>query len=149
MDLQENCEWRMPSTVMLLNIDPVAVFDDNVQVQCLPVFGSDQPKWTYWKVLKVAASRSFARLPSLVHTATEDDVCHLCAEDLTKTTVVPNLPDEERRALVEHGILPQESSAKDSILCDVSHQERLAKASPVLLMLQLVSHRLQLPDTLR
>ena len=51
----------MPSTVMLLNIDPVAVFEDNMQVQCLPAYGSDDPKWTYRKVPKVAAFRSFAR----------------------------------------------------------------------------------------
>ena len=66
MDLQEDCEWKMPSAMMLVNIDTVTVFDDNMQVQCLPVFGSDQPKWTYRKVPKVEAFRSFTGLPTLV-----------------------------------------------------------------------------------
>ena len=46
---------------------------------------------------------------------------HLCAEDLTKSTIVPNLPEEERKALMEHGILPLESSAKDRfcVMCPV------------------------------
>ena len=53
----------MPSTVMLVNIDRVSVFDDNMQVQCLPVFGADQPKWTYRKVPRVEAFRKFTGLP--------------------------------------------------------------------------------------
>ena len=54
LDLQENCEWRMDSTVMLPNIDPIT----DMQVQCLPV-----SKWTHRKVPKVTAFRNFARLP--------------------------------------------------------------------------------------
>ena len=105
---------------MLVNIDPVAVFDDHMQVQCLPVFGSDQPKWTYRKVPKVEAFRSFARLPSWCRKP-QKMTYHLCAENMTKSTIVPNLPEEERRALIEHGILPQESSAKDRfcVMCPV------------------------------
>ena len=30
LDLQENCEWKMGSTVMLCNIDPIKAFDDNM-----------------------------------------------------------------------------------------------------------------------
>ena len=46
---------------------------------------------------------------------------HLCAEDMTKSAIVPNLPEEERRDLMEHGILPQESSTKDRfcVMCPV------------------------------
>ena len=83
LDLQEDCEWRMPSTVIPVNIDPVTVFDDNMQVQCGQcVFGADQPKWTYRKVPKV---------------------------------------EEELRALMEHGMFPLESSAKDRfcVMCPV------------------------------
>ena len=125
LDLQEDGEWRMPSTVMLLNIDPVVVFDDNMQVQFLPVFGSDQPKWTYRKVPKVAAFRNFARLPSWCRKPKEMTY-HLCAEDLTRSTIVPNLPKEEQRALVDHGILPQDSSAKDRfcVMCPVKRGSR-------------------------
>ena len=138
----------MPSTVMLVNIDPVTVFDDNMQVQCLPVFGADQSKWTYRKVPKVEALRSFAGLPFWCRKP-QKMTYHLCAKDLTKSTIVPNLPEEERRALMEHGTLPLESSAKDRILCGVSTQERFTKTSTMLLMLQVVPHWLQLPDTPR
>ena len=63
LDLRDDYDWRMDSTVMLPNIDPVTAFGDNMQVQCLPVYGADQPKWTYRKVPKVTAFRTFARLP--------------------------------------------------------------------------------------
>ena len=53
LDLQEDCEWKMPSTVMLPSIDIATTLEDNLQAQCLPVFGSDHPKWTYRKVPKV------------------------------------------------------------------------------------------------
>ena len=52
LDLQEDCDWKMDSTVMIPNVDPITAFDDNMQVQCLPVYGADQPKWTYRKVPK-------------------------------------------------------------------------------------------------
>ena len=131
LDLQEDCEWKMPSTVMLPSIDPVAVFDDNMQVQCRPVFGSDHPKWTYRKVPKVAAFRNFGRLPPWCRRP-QKMTYHLCAEDTTKTTIVPNLPEEDQRALVDHGILPQDSSAKDKfcVMCPVKRgSPRLTKAS--------------------
>ena len=101
VDLQENCTWKMDSTVMLCNIDPIKVFDDNMQVQCLPVYGSDQPKWTYRMVPKVASFRSFARLLSWCRKP-QKMTYHLCAEDLTRSTIVPALPEEDRRALLEH-----------------------------------------------
>ena len=119
LDLQENCECRMDSTVMLTTIDPITALHDNMQVQCLPVNGSDRPKWTYRKP-KVRAFRSFARLPSWCRKP-QKMTYHLCAEDLTRTTIVPALPEEERKALLEHGALPQESSAKDRccVMCPV------------------------------
>ena len=112
LDLKEDCEWRMDSTVMIPNIDPATALDDNMQVQCLPVHRSDQPKWTYRKVPKVAASRSFASLPSWCRKP-QKMTYRLCAEDLTRSTIVPSLPEEDRRALLEHGEVPPESSAKD------------------------------------
>ena len=39
LDLQEDYEWKMPSTVMLPSIDIAVTLEDNMQVQCLPVFG--------------------------------------------------------------------------------------------------------------
>ena len=46
---------------------------------------------------------------------------HVCAEDMTKTAIVPSLSEEDRDALVNHGILPRESSANDRfcVMCPV------------------------------
>ena len=38
---------------------------------------------------------------------------HICAENITKTTLVPALHEDDRKALLEHGAIPPESSAKD------------------------------------
>ena len=117
--LQEDCEWKMPSTVMLPSIDPIEVVDDNMLVQCLPVFGSDHPKWTYRKVPKVTF-RNFGRLPPWCRRP-QKMTYHLCAEDMTKTVFVPHLPEEDRRALIDDGILPHDSSARDRfrVMCPV------------------------------
>ena len=39
-----------------------------------------------------------------------------CAEDVTKTVIVPNLLAEDRADLLDHGLLPQESSARTGIV---------------------------------
>ena len=88
LDLQEDCEWRMPSTVMLPSIDTAASLEDSMQVQCLPVFGSDHPKWTYRKLPKVAEFRNFGRIPPWCRRP-HKMTYHLCAEDITKTAIVP------------------------------------------------------------
>ena len=108
----------------------------------MQVFGADQPKWTYQRVPKAEAFRKFTGLPPCCRKP-QKMTYHLCAEDTTKSTLVPKLPEEERRDLLEHGILPGQ------ILRDVSSQERLTKTSTMLLVLQLVSHWLQLPYTPR
>ena len=120
LDLQENCDWKMPSTVMLHSNDLALSLEDNMQVQCLPVFGSDRPKWTYRKLPKVTDFRNFGRVP-LWCRRPQKMTYHLCAEDLTKTAIVPNLPEEERDDLLHRGILPRESSAKDRhcVMCPV------------------------------
>ena len=48
---------KKPSTVMLHSNDRALSLEDNMQVQCLPVFGSDGPKWTYRKLPKVTEFR--------------------------------------------------------------------------------------------
>ena len=65
----------------------------NMQAQCLPVYGAE------------------CEASILEQEATEVDKT-LCAEDLTRSTIVPALP-KDRRALLEHGVLPPGSSAKD------------------------------------
>ena len=119
----------MPSTVMLPSIDQFAVLKDNIkdntQAQCLPLFGSDHPKWTYRKVPKVTAFRNFGRLPPWCRRP-QKMTYHSCAEDMTKTAIVPNLPEEDRKTLVEHGMLPHEPSAKDRfcVMCPVKKVHR-------------------------
>ena len=56
---------------------------------------------------------------------------HLCAEDMTKTAIVPNLSEEDRDALVNHGILPRESSAKDRfcVMCPVAAIRHISEES--------------------
>ena len=120
LDLQEDCDWKMEPTVLIPNIDPITALDDNMQAQCLPVYGADQPMWTYRKVPKVTAFRTFARLPFWRRKPMKFTY-HLCADDLTKSTIVPALPEKDRKALLEHGVLPSESSAKDRfcVMCPV------------------------------
>ena len=92
-----------------------------MQVQCLPVFGSDRPKWTYRKLPKVIESRKFGRIPPWCRRP-QKMTYHLCAEDLTK-----GLPEEDQDELINHGILPRESSAKDRycIMCPKRGSPRL------------------------
>ena len=78
--------------MLLTNVDPVKGFDDNMQAQCLPVYGSDHPKWTYRKVPKVAAFRNFSRLPSWCRKPLKMTYL-LCAEDRTRTGIVPSPPE--------------------------------------------------------
>ena len=113
-------DWKMDSTVLLPTIDPITALDDDMQVQCLPVYQADQPKWTYWRVPKVSSYRSFARLPSWCRKP-QAFTYHMCAENITKTTLVPALSKEDRKALSEEGVVPPESSAKDRfcVMCPV------------------------------
>ena len=148
LDLQDDCEWKMPSTVMLPSSGIAVSLEDNMQVQYLPVFGSDRPKWTYRTLPKVTEFRSFGRIPPWC-TRPHKMTYHLCAEDTTKLAIVPSLPEEERDDLLNNGILPRESSAKDRfcVMCPVKRGSRAA--STVLLMLSLVSYWMQLSDTSR
>ena len=120
MDLQENCHWEMPSTVMLHSSKVALSLEDDMQVQCLPVFGSDRPKWTYRKLPKVTKFRRFDRIPPWCRRP-QKMTYQLCAEDLTKNAIIPNLPEDERADLLQSGILPSEPSAKDRfcLMCPV------------------------------
>ena len=62
LDLQENCDWKMPATVVLHTSEIALSLDDSLQVQCLPECKSNRPKWTYRKVPKVTRFRNFERL---------------------------------------------------------------------------------------
>ena len=62
--LQEECDWKMPATMMMHTNEIQLSTDDNTQIQCLPVYRTDRPKWAYRKVPKVTRFRNFDRLPS-------------------------------------------------------------------------------------
>ena len=64
LDLQEECDWKMPATVMMHTNEIQLSLDDSLQVQCLPVYRTDRLKWAYRKVPKVTRFRNFDRLPS-------------------------------------------------------------------------------------
>ena len=46
---------------------------------------------------------------------------HMGAENITKTTLVPSLPEEDRKALLGDGVIPPEWSARDRfcVMCPV------------------------------
>ena len=55
--------WRMDSSVELKFLEPVKSLDDGMQVQCLPVHKSREPRWMYRKVPKVTSLRDFSKIP--------------------------------------------------------------------------------------
>ena len=120
LDLHEVRDWKLPATVMLHNSEIQLSLDDDSFIQCLPVYKTDRPKWSYRKVPKVTKFRNFDRIPSWCRKP-QEMTYRLCAEDLTKTGIVPNHPNEERTALLDHGVLPHESTARDRhcIMCPV------------------------------
>ena len=120
LDLQEKCDWEMPSTVLLPSSQVAVSLEDDRQLQCLPVFGSDRPKWMYRKLPKVTKIRHFGSIPPWGRRP-QKMTYHLCAEDITKNAIVHSLPEDERADLLQRGILPTESSAKDRfcVMCPV------------------------------
>ena len=120
LDLHEVRDWKMPATVMLHNNEIQLSPDDDSFIQCLPVYKTDRPKWSYRKVPKVTRFRNFDRIPSWCRKP-QGMTYRFCAENLTKTGIVPNLSDEDRTALLDHGVLPPESTARDRhcVMCPV------------------------------
>ena len=84
LDLHEVRDWKMPATVMLHNNEIQLSPDDDSLIQCLPVYKTDRPKWSYRKVPKVTRFRNFDRIPSWCRKPQGMNY-RLCAEDLTKT----------------------------------------------------------------
>ena len=100
LDLQEHCVWEMPVTVMMHIKEVQLPLDDDMQIQCLPVYRTDRPKWAYRKVPKVTKFRNFDKLPAWCRKP-QGMTYQFCAEDMTKNAIVPNLvaEDPEMRAL--------------------------------------------------
>ena len=84
---------------------------DDLQVQCLPVARSSTPKWAYRTLPKVTDFRTFGRIPAWGRKP-QKMTYHVCAENITKDYIVPNLPEDDREALQTRGALPSLSSAK-------------------------------------
>ena len=122
LDLQAIDDWKMPSTVMLHSNDFSVSLEDNMQVQCLPVFGSDRPKWTYRKLPKVNDFRNFRRVPLWCRRPQKMSY-HLCAEDITKNAIVPNLPKEERDDLLSRASCPMSRQQKTGTVSCVRQGE--------------------------
>ena len=112
--------WQLPATVLDLGNDIARNLTDDLQVQCLPVARSSTPKWTYRTLPKVTNFRTFRRLPSWGREP-QKMTYHVCAEDITKNCIVPNLPDDEKEDLLTRGALPSSSSARDMhcVMCPV------------------------------
>ena len=93
---------------------------EDLQVQCLPVSKSSSPKWTYRTLPKVTNFRTFRRIPAWGRKP-QKMTYHLCAENITKNCIVPNLPDDEKDDLLNRGIIPPSSSARDMhcVMCPV------------------------------
>ena len=93
---------------------------EDLQVQCLPVARSSTPKWAYRTLPKVKNFRTFGKIPAWGRKP-QKMTYHMCAEDITKNCIVPNLPDDEKEDLLSRGALPPSSSAKDMhcVMCPV------------------------------
>ena len=87
-------------------------------VQCLPVCKADTPQWTHRKVPKVSSFRSFDRIPFWCRKP-QPFTYHVCAEDLTLSTLTPSLPDGDLQVLRE-GTIPQSPLPRvDIVTCPV------------------------------
>ena len=120
LDLKPSLNWQLPATVLDLGNDIAKDLTDDLQVQCLPVARSSTPKWTYRTLPKVTNFRTFGRLPAWGRKP-QRMTYHVCAENITKNCIVPNLPKEEKDDLLTQGALPASSSARDMhcVMCPV------------------------------
>ena len=120
LDLKPSLNWQLPATVLDLGNDIARDLTDDLQVQCLPVARSSTPKWAYRTLPKVKDFRTFRRMPAC-GMKPQKMTYHVCAENITKHFIVPNLPEDEREALLMRGALPASSSARDMhcVMCPV------------------------------
>ena len=120
LDLKPSLNWQLPATVLDLGQDIARNLADDQQVQCLPVAKSSTPKWMYRALPKVKNFRTFGRIPAC-GMKPQKMTYHVCAENITKHFIVPNLPEDEKEALLTGGALPASSSARDGhcVMCPV------------------------------
>ena len=121
LDMKQAPKWRLPATVLITGDDIAENLTEDLQVQCLPVPKSSSPRWTYRTLPKVTNFRTFGRIPAWGRKP-QKMTYHLCAENITKNCIVPNLPEDEKDDLLtQPGILPPSSSARDMhcVMCPV------------------------------
>ena len=83
LDLQENSEWQMDSTLKMALFDPAKSQDDGMQVQCLPVYKAETPQWTYRKVREVTSFRDYGSI--LVGVGSHKRLCSNCVLRTSQT----------------------------------------------------------------
>ena len=120
LDLKQSPRWQLPATVLITGDDIAEDLTEDLQVQCLPVSRSSSPKWTYRTLPKVTNFRTFGRIPAWGRKP-QKMTYHLCAENITKNCIVPNLPEDEKDDLLTRGALPPSLSARDMhcVMCPV------------------------------
>ena len=109
--------------MLVAMFDPAKSLDDGTQVQRLPAYKANTLQWTYRKVPKISSFRKFANVPYWCRKP-QPFTYHLCAEDLTKSTFVPNLAEGDLQLLKQANILPPESSAQGRycVMCPVKRE---------------------------
>ena len=121
LDLQDMSEWDMSSTVdPEEHPAPEFPFEDDMQVQCLPVPRSDTPQWMCRKAPKVSCFVNFKGTPAWCRKP-QALTYRLCSEIRTRSVLVAALPQYERRLLTREQVLPKASSAngRTCVMCPV------------------------------
>ena len=102
---KRDLDVRDPSRSVVLDLQENS--DSKVKIA---LFEAETPQWTYRKVPKVTSFRDYGSIPIWCRKP-QPLVYQMCAEDITKSSLVFQLSDAERQALTAEGTLPLESSA--------------------------------------
>ena len=86
LDLQTATEWKMDSTIKQVFLEPMKSLEDDMQVQCFPVYRPTEPRWMYRKV--PCNSRVVSKTQQLVYS--------LRAETITKGAFLPTISLRQR-----------------------------------------------------
>ena len=144
LDLHDENECYMQSVAEPKLLDLTNPIQDDMQAQCLPVAKSNYPRWMYRKVPKVSSFRSFEGISTWCWKPRQLTY-HLCAEDVTRAGLVSYLRKQQKDDLLNHGVLPPDSSWQGRVyVCDVSCEVGISKAVSLLSL----RRWMQLPDSL-
>ena len=91
---------------------PQLLLDDDMLVQCLPVWKSEYPMWSYRKAPKTSSIGDFSNNPPWCRKPIAFITYHAYAELVTKSSLVDALPQFERNQLLRNQVqLPAASLA--------------------------------------